>query len=70
MEKQWGKSFSSLTLIENLKPNYDIIIGIHKKGLFYNYCKKNKIKFYFLNKDFFQIKKDLTKYNSFIVKFL
>ena len=26
-----GSHFSSLTLIENLKPNYDIIIGIHKK---------------------------------------
>ena len=52
-----GSHFSSLTLIENLKPNYDIIIGIHKKGLFYNYCKKNKIKFYFLNKDFFSNKK-------------
>ena len=61
-ETMGGSHVSSLTLIELLKKkNYEILIGIHKEGLFKKYCEKKKIKFYFLNKKFFSI------YNSFFV---
>lgn len=48
-----GSHFSSLILIEQLKKDFKIIIGIHKSGLFYNYCKKRKINFKFLKINFF-----------------
>ena len=61
-ETMGGSHVSSLTLIELLKKkNYEILIGIHKEGLFKKYCEKKKIKFYFLNKKFFYI------YNIFFV---
>ena len=63
-ETMGGSHFSSLTLIKELKKEYDIIIGIHKCGIFFNYCKNNKIKFKFLNINYFSNNKGLVK-NAF-----
>jgi L-malate glycosyltransferase len=52
-ETMGGSHFSSLLLIKKLKKDFKIIIGIHKSGIFYNYCKNKKINFKFLNIDFF-----------------
>ena len=54
-ETMGGSHVSSLTLIKLLKKrkHFNILIGIHKKGIFKTYCEKNKIPFIFLNKDFF-----------------
>lgn len=53
-ETMGGSHISSLTLIENLKKkNFVVLVGIHRNGIFKNYCKKKKIKFNFLNKNFF-----------------
>ncbi len=53
-ETMGGSHISALTLIEFLKKdNFDILIGIHNKGIFKKYCEKKKIKFCYLNKKFF-----------------
>ena len=52
-ETMGGSHLSSLTLIEKLKKKYDVIVGVHKMGIFSKYCKNNKIKFCYLNKNFF-----------------
>ena len=58
-ETMGGSHISSLTLIENLKKkNFDVLIGIHSDGIFKNYCKKNNIKFSFLDKNFYSNSKN------------
>jgi hypothetical protein len=59
-ETMGGSHVSSLTLIKELKKkNYNILIGIHKFGIFHKYCKNKKINIKFLNLNFYSNKRGI-----------
>ena len=55
-ETMGGSHLSSLTLIEKLKKKYDVLVGVHKMGMFSKYFRIPPLRWYTSLKPFSSIK--------------